>query len=112
MINIKIINQKNRLCWKVLPDNIDEDYIGFQLAPKLNCDSRLNGIPQTSIDYLIGDNLDFIYNDYEKLEAYNNQRKTIESEMMSYIEPEKDCIVNYNPNNHSGVQGITASKLI
>lgn len=109
---LKIINQKNRLCWQVLPDNIDEDYIGFQLAPKINCVSRLYGSPSTSIDYLLGNDINCIEMDYDMMERYNNQRKQIESEMMSYIEPEKDCIVNYNPNNHTGVQGITAGKLM
>lgn len=109
---LKYINQKKRACWETFQDNIDEEFISFQLAPKINSDSRINHIPHHAINYLLATEIDDAFYEFDLLTQYNNDRKKLELEMMQYIEYEPNAIVNYNSNNNAGIQGIVAGKLM
>ena len=107
---LKLINQHKRMQWDMLPD-IDEEYIGFQLAPKINASSRMTGKPTDAVKYLINNEYDDVVFSYEIITKLNNDRKEIESNAIKKVEYDNSIIIYYDKDNHPGVQGIIAGKL-
>lgn len=108
---LQILNQKQRPCWGILPDNIDAQFIGFQLAPRINSSSRIVSNAEDSINYLLSKDIDSAYENYNLITEYNNLRKVIESQMSENINTDDDIIIYYSKDNNPGVQGILAGKI-
>lgn len=108
---LEILNKKLRPSWYILPDNIDAQFIGFQLAPRINASSRVVSNAEDSINYLLSGDVDSAYENYNLITEYNNSRKVIESQMSENINTDDDIIIYYNQDNNPGVQGILAGKI-
>ena len=92
--------------------------LSFSLVPRLNASGRM-GDAQLSLDLLMTDDFDQACQLAEKLEAVNDQRRSIEADL-SEIAKEKAArihcgqraLVVWGKDWHEGVKGIVASRLV
>jgi single-stranded-DNA-specific exonuclease len=95
-------------------------YIGFILGPRLNAAGRMDSAA-VSLDLLLSDNPADAYALACSLEAHNQDRQKMQSEVvdeaLSMIEADEslkaqDIIVVYKKGWHKGVLGIVASRIV
>lgn len=95
---------------------LDEDRVGFGLAPRINAAGRL-GHAETALQLLLAEDLSSARELAKELDKYNTQRRSIGREILEQAqnmakEQAEQCgIVLYDPNWHEGVIGIIASKI-
>ncbi len=91
--------------------------LGFTIIPRLNAAGRM-GNPMRAFDLLMCDNLDDAYACAETLEAINDERRSIEAELMELatIQAEQKyhgqrALVLASEGWHEGVKGIVAGRI-
>ncbi len=95
---------------------LDEDRVGFGLAPRINAAGRL-GHAETALQLLLAEDLSSARELAKELDQYNSQRRSIGREILEQAqsmakEQADQCgIVLYDPTWHEGVIGIIASKI-
>lgn len=118
---LTLLNEDTRLGLKLLLDIanhsgiIDEQTIGFTIAPRLNAIGRIASAKE-GLEFLSTD--DILKAQYlaQKIDDYNIERKVITENIINSIEEsinfDKDVIVVAGDNFHEGVLGIVASNII
>lgn len=95
---------------------LDEDRVGFGLAPRINAAGRL-GHADTALRLLLTQDLTEARGLAQELDAYNTQRRSIGREIqeqaLELAKNQADCfgLVLHAPQWHEGVIGIIASKV-
>jgi len=95
---------------------LDEDCVGFGLAPRINAAGRL-GHADTALRLLLAEDLAEAKDSAKELDAYNTQRRSIGREIqgqaqdMAQGQADRFGLVLYAPDWHEGVIGIIASKI-
>lgn len=118
---LKLINKKIRACWQALglsETNFTAETLGFKVGPLLNSDGRLASAMQ-AVKFLLSTDINIAINQLKKLEEQNTARKKIQQQITSkaleYATQEYNSnsksICIYLPDGHSGVHGISASRL-
>lgn len=118
---LALINSRTRPCWEVFCDSIKDvqvtsQTIGFQLAPAVAAAGRLDWA-DTGFSFLIANDRANASKHWSVLQQENEQRKEIEKELRSraYEAASKltsQSLVLFFEDGHSGVHGITASRLV
>lgn len=117
---LSLLNKTNRPCWKVFKTNIEgpvlSETIAFQLAPPISSAGRLDWA-EAGFRFLIADSYEQASEQWSILQVENDQRKKIEKELRDRafkIASKMDgaSITLYFDDGHSGVHGITASRLV
>lgn len=115
---LEFINQQSRECWRLslLGKTADVGTLGFQIGPRINATSRMTGKIDTAIKFLISEDPDEINESFKAMELYNDQRKTLEKDMLDIARQQyfegTPCLIAYHESFDPGVQGIVASKLV
>ncbi len=119
------INTLNHPAWEVLRNQVgnesvvDEETIGFVLAPQINAASRIGLSGETALAFLTTQDPVCAKESYDHLVACNEERKEIGAEMLeASMEAAKQqvgegrlVIVVYLPDGTPGVSGIIAGRL-
>lgn len=96
-------------------NNLTSENIAFSVAPRINAVGRLSD-PDEIVEFLLSDNLDFIEEECEKLNQYNNERQElceqIFQEASSQVNNDENIIFLHSDKWHLGIIGIVASKLV
>jgi single-stranded-DNA-specific exonuclease len=97
-------------------ENLNTFDLGFALGPRLNAAGRIEDM-KLGIECLISDDVDFTKNAAQQLNALNQQRKHIETDIKQEIDVQLDAtelthpaICLYGEHWHQGVIGIVASR--
>jgi single-stranded-DNA-specific exonuclease len=94
--------------------NINEEDIGFRLAPLINCAGRM-GDPNVALEFLLSQNSFEANEKLDFLVELNEQRKEdqlkIFQEAKTQVDPNDDVILVSSANWNEGIVGIVASKL-
>ncbi len=123
---LQLMNRSSRPCWRVIRTLTDTeeiplsaDFLGFQLAPRINARSRLSD-PYAALRFLLAktdqEALDYL----RMLEQDNQVRRQIERTMVKIAKGKaaqqvalgRVSLVVYLADGHAGVQGIVASRLV
>lgn len=98
------------------PEELNEETIGFQIAPRLNAAGRI-ATAQVGVELLLAEEDDAAKGLARQLDQINTRRRELNEKMQEEAEALLGSnftgrpIILYQPNWHEGVQGITASKL-
>lgn len=119
---LKLINSSNKPCWQVIRGFVNgplfaED-LGFKVGPLLNSDGRLASA-FGSVSFLLAPNLSEAQQWLQHLQEQNTQRKALQNnitqlgmlEAVTQINVGKSGLCIYLPDGHSGVHGISASRI-
>lgn len=99
---------------------ITSDSIAFGLAPRINAAGRMGEV-EDAVELLITDDMEFAEETAEKLQGYNQKRRSIEDEILEEVSqvladnPEilkERVLIVSGPDWHPGVMGIVASRLL
>lgn len=97
---------------------VDDEYIGFAIAPRLNAAGRM-GHAREALELLLTADADTAASLAEELDRLNRQRQKTEREMfgralemISSLPQVPECIVVHDEAWHPGVAGIVASRLV
>ncbi len=97
---------------------VDDEYIGFSIAPRLNAAGRM-GHAREALELLLTADADIAASLAEELDRLNRQRQKTEREMfgravemISSLPQVPECIVVHDEAWHPGVAGIVASRLV
>lgn len=116
------INAQSRPCWVVFcaerPDEaVDSQMVGFQLAPAIAAAGRLDWA-DLGFDFLTATSTAMAQRCWSQLKAENEERKAVERRIrdaaVKLVEsrPLQAGIAVFLEDGHSGVHGITASRLV
>ena len=117
---LQLINNKTRPCWEVfcsdLQGPVDAETIGFRLAPAVAAAGRLDWA-EVGFKFLIAKTKVEAQKYWQELQNENELRKEIEKKLRGKAIPEAckkngQSIVLFFEDGHSGVHGITASRLV
>ena len=117
---LQLINNKTRPCWEVfcsdLQGPVDAETIGFKLAPAVAAAGRLDWA-EVGFKFLIAKTKHEAQKYWQELQNENSLRKEIEKKLREKAIPEAckkkgQSIVLFFEDGHSGVHGITASRLV
>lgn len=117
---LQLINNKTRPCWEVfcsdLQGPVDAETIGFRLAPAVAAAGRLDWA-EAGFKFLIAKTKAEAQKYWQELQSENALRKEIEKKLREKAIPEAckkngQSIVLFFEDGHSGVHGITASRLV
>ncbi|MDP1522143.1 MAG: DHH family phosphoesterase [Methylotenera sp.] len=117
---LQLINNKTRPCWEVfcadLHGPVDAETIGFRLAPAVAAAGRLDWA-EVGFKFLTSKNKTEAQKYWQELQHENALRKEIEKKLREKAIPEAckkkgQSIVLFLEDGHSGVHGITASRLV
>ncbi len=118
---IALINKRVRPCWEAFCDQmrdleVSSQTIGFQLAPAVAAAGRLDWA-EVGFRFLVAETVADATEHWNTLKQENEQRKTIEKNLREKAFEKADqldgqSIVLYLEDGHSGVHGITASRLV
>jgi len=117
---LDLLNHGKRACWQVFREQlngpISAESIGFQLAPPIAAAGRLDWA-EVGFRFLTASNRKSAAQHWAVLQQENQRRKQIESElrqraMKKATQVQGQSIVLYLEQGHSGVHGITASRLV
>ncbi|ASG69002.1 single-stranded-DNA-specific exonuclease RecJ [Francisella halioticida] len=117
-LGIEQLKENDRLCWDFIDrDRICSEYIGFSIAPILNSDGRVSDA-LGSVSFLLEEDDERIENTFNNLKNQNNQRKEIQKQITqeaiaqaSDLDNSKKSLCILLENGHSGIHGISASRL-
>ena len=115
-LGIQQIKKNNRKCWQVFEkDKINSEYIGFTIAPLLNSNGRMSDA-FGSVNFLLAENNIKEY--FDELKQNNNIRKQVQKDITNKaleqaieIDRIKNSLVIYLEDGHTGVHGISASRI-
>ncbi|AIT09168.1 single-stranded DNA exonuclease [Candidatus Francisella endociliophora] len=115
---IQQLKENNRLCWDFIDkDKLSSEYIGFSIAPILNSDGRVSDA-LGSVSFLLEENDEKIEEIFDNLKEQNNQRKEIQKTLTQeamlqaqQLNETKKSLCILLENGHSGIHGISASRL-
>lgn len=115
---IQQLKENDRLCWDFIDkDKLSSEYIGFSIAPILNSDGRVSDA-LGSVSFLVEENDEKIEEIFENLKEQNNQRKEIQKTLTQeamlqaqQLNETKNSLCILLENGHSGIHGISASRL-
>ena len=120
---LKILQRQNNLGLKTLLDISGLDYnkistyhLGFVIGPRINAGGRV-GESYLGSQLLTTDNYEDALTISNKLELYNNERKTIENlineeaNIQAKQKSDKAILIIASKNWHPGVIGIAASRI-
>ena len=117
---LALINSEKRACWKVFRQEIGTDvcseHIAFNLAPTVAAAGRLDWA-DAGFHFLVAKDIKSARKQWNLLKEENSLRKDIErgvrrKAFAAAREIEGNSIVVYVDDGHSGVHGITASKVV
>lgn len=123
---IEVLNQTDRPGLRALINNaglnlgtIDEQDVGFNIAPRLNAVGRL-GNANLAVQLLLADDDIEAQKIANKIEELNNRRKELTVEVFQDCLKQfkgnswqkQNTLVFYNPEYHEGVLGLVANKLV
>lgn len=123
---LQMMNASNDACWQAfrqLMGSRQQEFtaatLGFQLGPRINASSRMAD-PYDALRYLLASNPITAAQHLELLDSDNQQRRTVEAEMVQaalqgaeqQVAAGMQSLVAYLETGHSGVQGIVASRLV
>lgn len=117
---LQLINRRSRACWTVFCDDnqgpVDAETIGFKLAPAIAAAGRLDWA-EIGFKFLISKSIDEAKIHWQTLQDENSKRKVIEKRLrerafVEAIKIEGQSIVLFLEDGHSGVHGITASRIV
>ncbi len=117
---LQLINEGSRACWQVFREDnqgpVDADTIGFKLAPAVAAAGRLDWA-EAGFRFLICKTTAEAKSHWHHLQAENSKRKEIEKRLrekafVEAMEKEGQSIVILLEDGHSGVHGITASRIV
>lgn len=118
---LSLINAKKRPCWYVFCENfrdnpVTSQTISFQLAPAVAAAGRLDWA-ESGFRFLIAENKVEAIKHWSILKQENEQRKVIEKELRLRAfdvaaKLNSQSLVLFFEDGHSGVHGITASRLV
>lgn len=117
---LELINKKIRPCWEVfcsdLHGPVDAETIGFRLAPAVAAAGRLDWA-EVGFKFLIAKTKAEAQKYWQELQNENALRKEIEKKLREKAIPEAckkngQSIVLFMEDGHSGVHGITASRIV
>jgi len=117
---LQLINSKTRPCWEVFCSDIqgpvDAETIGFKLAPAVAAAGRLDWA-EVGFKFLVAKTKGEAEKYWLELQNENALRKDIEKKLRDKAIPEAckksgQSIVLFFEDGHSGVHGITASRLV
>jgi len=117
---LNLLNRGSRPCWQVFREQlngpISAESIAFQLAPPIAAAGRLDWA-ETGFRFLTARDKKSAAQHWAVLQQENQQRRRIEAELrqraLAIAKPEQGkSIVLYLEDGHSGVHGITASRLV
>ncbi|WP_051420529.1 single-stranded-DNA-specific exonuclease RecJ [Helicobacter pametensis] len=94
---------------------IDEECIGFYIAPLLNASGRM-AQADIALNFLLSQTLEEAKQHYQELHSLNLQRKSIQESLLKEMEQSliitQSCVIAYGQDWHEGVLGILAGKLV
>lgn len=94
---------------------IDEETIGFTIAPRLNATGRLDEA-SLGVELLLASDANEAYELASTIDALNNERKALVEEIyqkaVSEIDPNNEINIVIGDDWHHGVLGIVASRLV
>ena len=117
---LQLINKKTRPCWEAFCEDIqgpvDAETIGFRLAPAVAAAGRLDWA-EAGFKFLISSTKEEASKYWKILQSENAERKKIEKNLSEKaikeaIKLNTQSIVIFFHDGHSGVHGITASRLV
>ncbi|API86372.1 single-stranded-DNA-specific exonuclease RecJ [Francisella uliginis] len=117
-LGIQQLKENDRLCWDFIDrDKLSSEYIGFSIAPILNSDGRVSDA-LGSVSFLLEEDDEKIENIFNNLKDQNNQRKDIQKQITqeaivqaSDLNNTKKSLCILLENGHSGIHGISASRI-
>lgn len=117
-LGIEQLKNNDRLCWDFLnKDKLSSEYISFSIAPLLNSDGRVSDA-LGSVSFLLENDERKIEETYENLTKQNSQRKEIQKKLTHEAITKAHQLDNNNNSlcillndGHSGIHGITASRV-
>lgn len=93
---------------------IDEECIGFYIAPLINASGRM-AQAEIALSFVLSQTQEEAREHFEALKALNAQRKVIQNQIFENIDNHlmitSSCVVAYGEDWHEGVLGILSSKL-
>lgn len=115
---LRQLKENNRLCWDFIDkDKLSSEYIGFSIAPILNSDGRVSDA-LGSVGFLLEDDEEKIEDIFDNLKQQNNQRKEIQKKLTQeaviqadHLNVNKNALCILLENGHSGIHGISASRI-
>lgn len=121
---IRCINESPRPCIAALLDvagasdkPVASNNLGFTVIPRLNAAGRM-GNPMLAFDLLMSDSFDEAYGLAQQLEEVNDQRRTIEAELLEMAQIQASekyqgqrMLVLAGEGWHEGVKGIVAGRI-
>ena len=121
---IRMINEHPRPCLTALLDvagaagkPVASNNLGFSIIPRLNAAGRM-GDPMRAFDLLMSDDLDEAYACAQTLEATNDERRSIEAELVELAGLQAEhkyhgqrALVLAGEGWHEGVKGIVAGRI-
>lgn len=118
---LQLINSLSRPCWQLFcaqskDRTVTAQTIGFQLAPAVAAAGRLDWA-EAGFRFLIAESQQEAQRNWQVLQQENEQRKAIEKELRqrafaAAAEIPGRSLVLFLEDGHSGVHGITASRLV
>lgn len=117
-LGIQQLKDNDRLCWDFIDkDKLSSEYIGFSIAPILNSDGRVSDA-LGSVSFLLEEDDEKIENIFNNLKNQNNQRKDIQKQITQEaivqangLNDTKNSLCILLENGHSGIHGISASRI-
>ncbi|MED7789141.1 single-stranded-DNA-specific exonuclease RecJ [Francisella sp. 19X1-34] len=117
-LGIQQLKENDRLCWDFIDrDKLSSEYIGFSIAPILNSDGRVSDA-LGSVSFLLEENDEKIEKIFNNLKNQNNQRKDIQKQITQEaivqaidLNGTKKSLCILLENGHSGIHGISASRI-
>ncbi len=95
-------------------ENINEEDIGFKIAPLINCAGRMND-PSDALELILSEHLELTFDHLEYLIGLNEQRKNqqamIFEQAKEQVDETKPIILVASDQWNEGIIGIVASKL-
>lgn len=119
---LQLINTRQKFCWQalntILPNNIQTEDLGFKIGPLLNSDGRLASA-FGSVSFLLSESLPEACNWLEHLQQQNKERRNIQKIVTlqglkiakQQFDANKYSACIFLQDGHSGVHGISASKI-
>ncbi len=105
---------------QIIPGQLDEEQIGFGIAPKLNALGRLSDANQI-VEFLMSEDPNRTRGFVSQLEGLNERRKLLTEQIMQAVLGQIDrdrslleqaALVLAHPGWHTGVIGIVASRIV
>ncbi len=117
---LALLNEKKRAAWQVFCDDVEgpvnAETVAFRLAPPVAASGRLDW-PEAGLRFLLAADRDEAAEQWQFLKGENRIRQSIERELREQafqqaVKMKRQSLVLYLDDGHSGVHGITASRLV